>query len=208
MKDYFAEINQNFENTLVEGNYPQPNALQQAILKRIKQGGDLLVVAPQGSGKTYGAILGSLMKCPQAQEGSPRVIILTNDNDEVVENTKKLTHITRRKDLMIEAANDKGKIVRQRVFIFQGADMVLGSAKRIYDLYIQNGVNLNMLNLLILDNPDKFLTDKAMGEMIRIAEGLPKCQRIFLVEEITPRVERLMNHFLVNPLVIDEKTKD
>lgn len=201
----FEKLDTYFENTFASGGINPPNDIQEAIIKRIKQGGDLLVIAPKGSGKTYSVILASLLKCPESQEGSPRVLYIGSNNDEVIELTKKTTLISRRKELMVEAANDKGKIVQQRNFIFQGADIVFGSPKRIYDLYIQSGFNLNKLQLVILDNPDLFLNDKSMGEMIRIAEGLPKCQRIFLVENITPKVERIMPYFLNNPLVIGKK---
>lgn len=203
MKDYLEEINQNFENTLIEDGITPPNDLQQKILKRIKQGGDFIVKAPKGSGKTYGILLGALLKNPTPQEGSPRVIYLGNKNEEIVELGRKATHLTRRTEMLIEVANEKGKMVQQRVFIFHGADMVFGNAKRIYDLYIQNGLNLNMTNLLILDDVDEFLTEKGIGEMIRISEALPKCQRVFLLEEVTPRVERIMDYFLRNPLVIE-----
>jgi superfamily II DNA/RNA helicase len=200
----FEKLDNHFENTLSSGGINPPNTLQEAVIKRVKQGGDLIVVAPKGSGKTYSSILTSLLKCPESNEGSPRVLYIGSDDAEIVELTKKVAHLSRRKELMIEGANDKGKIVQQRNFIFQGADIIFGSPKRIYNLYIQSGLNLNKLNLVILDNPDLFLNDKLMGEIIRVAEGLPKCQRIFLVEEITPKVERIASYFLNHPLIIED----
>lgn len=199
----FEKLDNHFENTLSTGGINPPNELQEAIIKRIKQGGDLIVVAPKGSGKTYAAILASLFKCPESQEGSPRVLYIGSSNDEVAELTKKTALLSRRKELMIEAANDKGKIVQQRNFIFQGADIIFGNPKRIFDLYIQSGLNLNKLNLVILDNPDLFLNDKTIGEMIRIGEALPKCQRVFLIETMTQKVERLISSFLNHPLIIE-----
>lgn len=199
----FEKINVYFENTLTESGIQPPNELQSSILKRIRQGGDLLVTAPKGSGKTYAAIMAMLLKCPDSQEGSPRVVYMGSDNNEVLEMTKMLRHLTRRKELMIEPANDKGKMVEQRVFIFQGADIVIGNPKRIYDLYIQNGLNMNKLNLLIMDNPDIFLKDSLIGELNRLSESLPNCQRIFLTEEINSRTERIIPQFLNHPLILE-----
>lgn len=199
----FEKINTHFENTLTESGIQLPNELQSSILKRIRQGGDLLVIAPKGSGKTYAAMMAILLKCPDSQEGSPRVVYMGSDNDEVLEMTKTLRHLTRRKELMIEPANDKGKMVEQRVFIFQGADIVIGNPKRIYDLYIQNGLNMNKLNLLIMDNPDIFLKDSLIGELNRLSESLPNCQRIFLTEEINSRTERIIPQFLNHPMILD-----
>lgn len=203
MKDYFEEINQNFDNTLAGEGFNSPNDLQAAVLKRIKQGGDLLVIAPKESGKTYAAMLAMMLKCPTPQEGSPRVLYMGDDNEEIVEMAKKMTLVTRRTELFIEVADSKGKMIQQRIFIFQGADVVIGNAKRMYDLYIQNGLNLNKIQLLIVDDADKFMTERAMAEMVRISEGLPKCQRIFFIEKRTPRVERVLSRFLNHPMVID-----
>lgn len=199
----FEKINAHFENTLTENGIQPPNELQSSILKRIRQGGDLLVIAPKGSGKTYAAIMAMLLKCPDSQEGSPRVVYIGSDNKEVLEMTKTLRHLTRRKELMIEPANDKGKMVEQRVFIFQGADIVIGNPKRIYDLYIQNGLNMNKLNLLIMDNPEIFLKDSLIGELNRLSESLPNCQRIFLTEEVNSRTERIIPQFLNHPLILE-----
>ncbi|MBN9292446.1 MAG: DEAD/DEAH box helicase [Flavobacteriia bacterium] len=199
----FEKINAHFENTLTENGIQPPNELQSSILKRIRQGGDLLVIAPKGSGKTYAAIMAILLKCPDSQEGSPRVVYIGSDNNEVLEMTKTLRHLTRRKELMIEPANDKGKMVEQRVFIFQGADIVIGNPKRIYDLYIQNGLNMNKLNLLIMDNPEIFLKDSLIGELNRLSESLPNCQRIFLTEEVNSRTERIIPQFLNHPLILE-----
>lgn len=205
----FEKINENFEHTLIDGGINPPNELQSAILKRIKQGGDLLVVAPKGSGKTYAAMLSMLLKTPESYEGSPRSLYIGSDNDEIVDMNKKLRLITRRKEIMVEPAHDKGKMVEQRVFIYQGADIVIGNPKRIYDLYIQNGLNLNKLNLLIIDNPEIFLKDKLIGELNRLADSLPNCQRIILVEQINARTEKILDHFLNHPMVIEweEKTE-
>lgn len=202
---YYDKINQYFENILEESGIHSPNELQARILQRIKQGGDLLLIAPEGKGKTYGALLSMLVKNPEKKEGSPRSLYISDDNYQVKDLAKLLEKATRRKELLIELANDSGNVHDQKDYIFYGADIVVGTPKRVYDLYIKNGINLNLLNLFILDNPDKFLTDKVIGDMVRISEGLPKCQKVFMVQDMTPRTKRLVDLLLVNPLKIEVK---
>lgn len=199
---YYAKLNEYFEGVLPEEGINPPNELQEQVIKRIKQGGDAIVYAPKGMGKTYAAILSMLIKNPEANEGSPRSLYIGNDNNEVQEMARLIELATRRKELYVELANDKGKMVQQRNYIFYGADLIVGTPKRVYDLYIQNGINLNELNLLFIDDIDMMMTDKLIGDFIRISEGLPKCQRIIMMEKSNPRVEKILPYLVTNPMVI------
>lgn len=199
---YYQNIDEHFEGILEECGINPPNELQEKILKRVKQGGDLMVVAPKNAGKTYGAILSLLIKNPESVEGSPRSLMITDSDSEAEQMAKLIENATRRKELMVELAINRGNLIQQRNLIYYGADMVLGTPKRTFDLYLKNGINMSQINLFIMDNPDIFLNDRLIGDMIRISEGLPKCQRVFLVQEITPRVQRIVDRFLLNPMKI------
>lgn len=199
---YYNQINEHFENVFEESGLNSPNELQEKILKRIKQGGDLVVTFPEGSGKTYGAILSMLLKNPESNEGSPRALYIGHDADEIKQLVRLLEDVTRRKELLIEIATDKGKMIQQRNYIFFGADIVMGTPNRVYDLYIQNGINLNELNLLIIDDIDEMMTDKLIGDFIRISESLPKCQRIVLMKETNHRVDKILPYLVQYPMKI------
>jgi ATP-dependent RNA helicase RhlE len=200
----FDKLNEHFESTFAATGIEKINPVQEQLLKRTKQGGDLLFVAPDKSGKTVGAALCALQKVPESYEGSPRVIIMCGDSDKAKEIANFLTVVSRRKELMIELAHDKGVMIQQRNHIFEGADIVVGTSKRIYDLYIQNGINFGMLNLFIVDDVSKLLKESTIKELKRIAGSLPvKCQKFFLTTEVSSKLENLAEVFLNNPLELE-----
>ena len=79
-------------------------------------------------------------------------------------------------DLTIDLAHERGKQIQQRNDIFDGTEIVIGTAKRIYDLYIQSGLNLNLLRLFVIDDANQTLVKNNPGYLARFADSLPKCQ--------------------------------
>ncbi len=204
------QLNNLLEGTLTEANITALNPLQEAILARIKQGGDAVFVAESGAGKTTGIGLIAVMRAPKAFEGSPRVLILSPTVDTVHVLHQQLTHWTRRTEIAVELGHDKGNMVLERNNIFEGADIIVGNTKRIMSLYNQNGIHMNQLNLFVVDGASEITTDPVMAQhILRLVESLPKCQRIVLTREITPRVEKMIEYLCLNPkITVFEPTEE
>lgn len=199
----FEQLSEHFEHTFAALGIEKASELQENILKKVKAGGDLLLLAPESDDKTYASALACLQKVPESCEGSPRAILICSTSEKAKKITQFLTVASRRKELMIEAADDSGKQVQQRIHIFEGADIVVGTPKRIYDLYIQNGINLGELKLIILDNADEMTKEDLILGMRRLAEGLPRCQRMLFTKEMNPKVERMSSVWVNNPMEMD-----
>ena len=197
------QLNDHLEGTLTEGPIQTLNELQQQVIARIKKGGDGVFVAPALTGKTTAIALASLIKAPHSYEGSPRVIILTSTVDRAHILHKQLSTWVRRTEISIELAHDKGNMVLERNNIFDGADILVANTKRALDLYIQNGIHVGQLMLFVIDDADVITRDAIMLQRImRFAESLPKCQRLVFTSEVTPRVEKLMEDFCLNPVLV------
>jgi superfamily II DNA/RNA helicase len=199
----FEQLSEHYEHTFAALGIEKATELQENILKKVKSGGDLLLIAPESDDKLYAAALACLQKVPSSCEGSPRAILIVGNPDKAKKISQFLTVASRRKELMIEPADDTGKMVQQRIHIFEGADIVVGTPKRIYDLYIQNGINLGELRLIILDNADEMTKEDIILGMRRLTEGLPKCQRMLFTKEMNPKVERISSVWLNNPMEMD-----
>ena len=199
----FEKLNEHFEHVFGALGLEKASELQESILKKVKGGGDLLLIAPESDDKSYAAALACLQKVPERSEGSPRAIFICGTPEKAKKMTQFLTAASRRKELMIEIADETGNIIQQRIHIFEGADIVVGTPKRIYDLYIQNGINLGELRLIILDNADEVTREEVILGMQRLTEGFPRCQRMIITKEITPKVERMSSLWLNNPMEMD-----
>lgn len=199
----FEKLNLHFEETFPSAGIEKPNELQEKVLQRVKQGGDLLVIAGKSAGKSMAAAIAALEKVPEQLEGSPRAVIICSTSEQAKLTAAFIVKVSRRKEIYVELAHDKGNMIEQRNHIFEGADIVVGTAKRIYDLYIQNGINMGKLKLFILDDAETMLKESTIAQMRRIADSLPKCQRIIFANSVSPKLEKVMEDLMLNPLEIE-----
>ena len=79
------KINENLQKALVENNLTEANEMQQETFSTLKSGGDCIIVAPQGSGKTTTIVLNVIQQLVAEGEESPRALIIVEDKEKVLE---------------------------------------------------------------------------------------------------------------------------
>jgi len=191
-----------------ELGYNEFSELHAYLLKRIKTGESLAIHLP-GEKEAIDKMLISLslFKAPQAFEGSPRVLWITDTTDRARKLADQLKHLCRRSEIAVELADDKGKMIEQRNHIFEGADIIIGNPKRIHDLYNQNGIHVNQLKLVIIDSLDNFVKQPTLLQFIRrVNESLPKCQHIFIHEDKQERINNFIEELVPFYKVIDQNS--
>lgn len=162
------------------------------LFSTIKSGSHLLALAPKDSGKTEAAIVASFNKVNRELEGSPRVLYICSSIDEAKRVHEIMTKVAWRLDVTVDLAHDKGDMVLQRNDIFNGTEIIVGTCKRIYDLYIQNGINFKLLDYLIIDDVEEILIAGKQMEIKRLIEGFNKTQLICLANNTHPRVDQFV----------------
>jgi superfamily II DNA/RNA helicase len=173
------------------------NPLQLKILEGLKAGKNLLVEAPDGSGKTTSLLLSVLQKIEAAGEGSPRAIIVCSTDQKAYDLHEQLTPICRILDLTVDLAHERGNMLLQRNAIFDGTEIIVAHPKRLYDLYIQNGFNVGQMKLFILDDALELIKNGYKMQLSRIVESLPKCQHIYCSTSFNDRkMEEYLEEFL------------
>lgn len=198
------QLNAHLEGTLEDTELKTLNELQLKSIAKVKQGGDCIFVSGDRTGKTTAIALGALVKAPHSYEGSPRVIIFSSTVDKAHQLHKQLSTWVRRTEISIELAHDKGNMVQERNNIFDGADILVANTKRMLDLYIQNGIHIGQLTLLIVDDATEIAADAMMTQRIaRLMESFPKCQRFIFTTELNPKVEKLAEVFCNHPAVME-----
>jgi superfamily II DNA/RNA helicase len=182
---------------LPEKGISELNDLQLRVLSGVRSGKHLCVEAPSGSGKTTAAMISILEKVETAGEGSPRAIIICTDDAAAIELHKRLMEICRPLDLTVDLAHEKGNKLLQRNDIFDGTEIIVGTPKRIYELYIQNGFNVSKLKLFMLDDAIELFRKGHGMQIARLAESLPKCQHILLSHSFSERrLEEYLDEFV------------
>lgn len=198
------KLDAHLNGTLTDAGIIQYNEFQLAFISKVKAGGDWVFVSPAGTGRTTATALASLIKSPEPQEGSPRVLIFSHSIDSAHKLFEMLVTFVRRTDIKLELAHDKGNMVLERNNIFDGADILIGNPKKLLKLYLQNGYHIGKIKAVIIDDADEICKDSlALQDIARIVESLPKCQRVLICREQTTKVEKLAELITVHPSVCE-----
>lgn len=170
----------------------------------IKSGKNLLISAPVSSGKTTTALVSIFNKVNQEYEGSPRAILLTDTIEKAEALHKKIAPVCRKLDVTADLIHDKGNSIQQRNDIFDGTEIIIGNPKRIFELYLQNGINLKLLDLFIVDDLDECLSNHKQAELKRLIESLEsKTQLVLMTNVYSKKVETFVESLEI-PLTIIE----
>ena len=175
------------QEMLPEKGITELNEFQIRVIDAIKSGKNILAEGHEGSGKTTAIYLSVLQKITEAGEGSPRAIIVCASDQKAYELHERLEKICRILDLTVDLAHDRGNMLQQRNDIFDGTEIIVGTARRLYELYIQNGYNVSKLKMFILDDALDIFKNGHKMQISRIAESLPKCQHILFSHSFKDR---------------------
>lgn len=187
---------------LIEKGYTELRDFQGKILDNIKSGKNLCIAGDEGSGKSLALIFSILQKIEVAGEGSPRVIVICSSDQKAIEFHSNLFALAKLLDLTVDLAHEKGNILQQRNDIFDGTEIIVGTPRRIYDLYIQNGFNVSQMKMFILDDVFEILKGNGRTQIQRLVESLPKCQHVltamnFKDQRIQDYLETIDQHFQI-----------
>lgn len=189
----FKKLPEEVKEALAKIELTSIDGFAKQIFASIKGGGNFFMSGPKGTGKTTAAIVTTFYRVNKEYEGSPRAIFICSTIDEAVRVYDQMVLVCRSLDITVDLAHDKGNIQQQRNDIFDGTEIIVGTPKRIYELYIQNGINFNLLELFICDDLDEVLLDGRQMELKRMLESLEKCQLLFLSNANNKRVQQFQD---------------
>ncbi len=199
-----GKLRAELQEMLPDKGITELNEFQIRVIDAIKSGKNILAEGHQGSGKTTAIYLSVLQKITEAGEGSPRAIIVCASDQKAYELHERLEKICRILDLTVDLAHDRGNILQQRNDIFDGTEIIVGTARRLYELYIQNGYNVSKLKMFILDDALDIFKNGYKMQVSRIAESLPKCQHILFSHSFKDRrVEEYLDEFVPITLTVE-----
>lgn len=174
------------------------------LIKSLKAGHSVLSVAGPES---YGELLPEIVKLfvPVAAEGSPRAVILVANDDDAKAYHEVMVKAVKPLDLTVDLVFEKGSKLKQRNDLFDGTEIIIGTTRRVCELYFQNGFNIGKLKLFVILQIDEQIRAGNKGYISRLAESLPKCrQLIFTKVEDEERLNDYMETFVGNYQVVSE----
>ena len=197
------KLNKQLVTALNDAGISTSKELQQKTMSRIFGGQDIIGIGPEGSGKTTTYVLALLMKLKFAFEEAPRAVILTHDKESALEIEKQFELLGKNTNLRTMCVLPGQGMETQREEIAEGLDIVIGTPDRILTLLLQNGLNMNKVKTLVLDNAEGLIKQGFKTSIHRIAVATTKCQNLVFGEVIHDKFKDLVEPIMKQPATIE-----
>ncbi|MGZ4043015.1 MAG: DEAD/DEAH box helicase [Bacteroidia bacterium] len=197
-------LNKKLVAELLANGIEAPTPLQLKCIPKINGGFDIIAIAPDGSGKTSTVVISTIQKLTRAvDDPPPRALILAGTTEKVLAMKEQFTLLTKETGLRVECAYEEGKIDEQSGAIYEGTDVVIGTPKRILEIYFSKNLNLNKIKLFVIDDAELMIKHGFQGPIDRLGLSLPKCQHLVFTNELNEKIQKLISKFIIAPQVIE-----
>jgi ATP-dependent RNA helicase RhlE len=194
---------------LKEKGFTESTELEQICIPRIKSGHDLMCIAPKGAGKTATIVVSILHKLKASLNDVPRAVIVVPNKDIALEMKAEFERLGEYTDLRVNTACDNEKIDDQKDKVYMGSDVVIGTAKRLNQLYSLYALNLSALKIFVIDDAESVIKSINYLQIDRLTESIPKSQKVVFAGELTEWLVRYSNEFMNIQEVIEiEESED
>ena len=194
--------------------FASPTPIQTEAIPVVLEGRDLLASARTGSGKTAAYALPLLQRWVAAAGQGPRraralVLVPTRElAAQVGEVLRALAQPLQPRPKLIVAFGGVS-INPQLMALRGGADVVVATPGRLLDLIDHNGLRLDAVQTLVLDEADRLLDLGFADELARVLALLPARRQNLLFSATVPAaVETMAMQLLRDPVRIDVPSQD
>ena len=204
MKFSDLNLNPNLSKALSDIGFENATPIQAQSFAPIMSGKDVVGIAQTGTGKTIAYLLPVLRMLPyKEKQVDPRVLIMVPTRElvvQVVEEVEKLAKYTKNKVLGIYGGTN---INTQKKALAEGADIVVATPGRIYDLALARAISFKRIQKLIIDEVDVMLDLGFKFQIENIIDLLPRQrQGILFSATMTDKVTKIIDDSFINPVKI------
>jgi len=203
------KYNETLQTAMIDAGFENQTEFQKIFISKLKEGKDFIGIGLNGVGKSTAIASGVLQRLDkQSRDDAPRAIVIVTDKVKTLEMEAIFDRLGRRMDLITEIIHEKGHKVQQRNALYTGADIVIGTAKRLLEMYIYNGLNLAKVKMIIIDDAELVLKAGVQTEVLRLAESITKCQYVMISDKYTDRMKKTAESWMNFPTVFEVEEKE
>jgi ATP-dependent RNA helicase RhlE len=196
----------------IEGEgYKTPSEIQAKAIPAVLEGRDVMAAAQTGTGKTAGftlPILQRLAKGPIANSNHVRVLIITPTRELAAQVKDSVSTYSKHMHLRSAVVFGGVKINPQMMRLRKGVDILVATPGRLLDLYNQNAVKFDQLEILVLDEADRMLDMGFIHDIRKIINLLPKQrQTLMFSATFSDSIRNLAKGLVQNPVEITVSPK-
>ena len=205
---YFADLGlcPNILKAVSEKGYTSPSPIQAKAIPAVLEGRDVMAAAQTGTGKTAGftlPILEILNNGNHAKANQVRALVLTPTRELAAQVGESVTTYGKYLPLRSTIVFGGVKINPQMMALRKGVDVLVATPGRLLDLYQQNAIKFNQVEILILDEADRMLDMGFINDIRKILAVLPKKrQNLMFSATFSNDIRKLAKSIVNDPVEI------
>jgi ATP-dependent RNA helicase RhlE len=195
-------------NRAVKANgYTSPTPIQLQAIPAILEGKDVMGAAQTGTGKTAGFMLPILQRLsnkPPIKSNRARALVLTPTRELAAQVQDSVSSYGKFLQLRSAVVFGGVNINPQMMKLRRGVDILVATPGRLLDLYQQNAIRFDDIEILVLDEADRMLDMGFIYDIKKIMALLPKKrQNLMFSATFSKDIRLLAKGITNNPVEID-----
>ena len=197
----------NLHQELIRGVYSygfeSPSRIQQLAIVPMKEHNDIIAQAQSGTGKTGAFTIGSL-SVVDISIRAPQVLVICPTRELAQQIEKVASSIGYYMNLRVLSATGGNQLRSDIQILKNGAQFIVGTPGRIFDLIRRNELRLEHIKYLILDEADQMLEDLFLEQIKAILNSqFPETTKLALFSATMPEhMLQIAERYLQNPVRI------
>lgn len=191
---------------VTEQGYSEPSPIQAQAIPAVLDGKDVMAAAQTGTGKTAGFTLPILERLSGGERAKPnqaRALILTPTRELAAQVGASVATYGEYLNLRSAVVFGGVKINPQMMKLRKGVDILVATPGRLLDLYQQNAIRFNQLEVLVLDEADRMLDMGFIHDIRKILNLLPaRRQNLMFSATFSKDIRTLAKSIVRDPVEI------
>ena len=187
--------------------YTSATPIQAQAIPAILKGSDVMAAAQTGTGKTAGftlPLLQLLSNKPKTKSNRVRALVLTPTRELAAQIQDSVLTYGKHMNLRSAVVFGGVGINPQMMKLRKGVDVLVATPGRLLDLYQQNAVRFDEIEILVLDEADRMLDMGFIHDIKKIMSLMPKKrQNLMFSATFSDDIRKLAKGIINDPVEID-----
>ncbi len=196
-------LNEHLLRGIYSHGFEKPSPIQEKAIAPIAEGRNLLAQAQSGTGKTGTFCIGSMSRIDPSLK-APQVLVLVPTRELALQIEKVARGLGAHLPLAVHSITGGSSVYEDIRALERGAQFIIGTPGRTYDLIYRKAFNIKNLRVLCLDEADQMLENRFREQFMQILEfPFPAdMKKAFFSATMSPEVVEVADKFLDNPIRI------
>ncbi|HEX7453575.1 MAG TPA: DEAD/DEAH box helicase [Polyangiaceae bacterium] len=183
-----------------ELGYTHPTPVQRAVFEPAVRGGDLVVQAQTGTGKTASFAMPLVDSLVKRSSNVVQALVLCPTRELALQVNRELEALGKYRNISCTAVYGGAPMPRQVEAIQGGAQVVVGTPGRVLDHLRRGTLDPSSIRTFILDESDEMLSMGFLPQITEILGFMPKTlQTLLFSATLPPDIRRYAERHLKNP---------